>query len=454
MSTVSSKLRVACYYKDSASHNDLIQIIFICFLFIIGIPATHSGQLFEFESKLLLNSQGTGDVGDDLAPRIATDGYGTWISVWHSSEDLNGELGSDFDVLYSISVDVGSSWTSPSALNSEAGFDLRNEIAPAIDTDELETWSVAWTTSDTNEIFYSRSDDRGASWSSQQPISTSGIPTSKVELVYCGNLVWMMLWNQNDQIFGSRSDDNALTWSQGFLLSSIPPLGDPENQVGVLDCTPRGASDQDGNVIVLQPFRTFYPDISHSPNISNLYRTQTTNGGMDWTDPLEFIINVGARRNFEAHIKSDNLGRWMAVWSSNASVDPPTPPDPLVHAGISFDDGNTWSSMIITGEFDMAGPPVGAGYEMPRVVTDRQGVWLVVIQNNFPRAFVDLSQPSVVADEIRIGLAPDVATDRNGNWIIVWQDVSSQSEFDQDIYYSTGMKRNALSPDAVWQNYQ
>src|SRR5262249_50122490 len=46
-----------------------------------------------------LNSNAALDSGDDVLPRIATDGLGNWVAVWPSDDTLGGTIGPDNEIL-------------------------------------------------------------------------------------------------------------------------------------------------------------------------------------------------------------------------------------------------------------------------------------------------------------------------------------------------------------------
>ena len=54
----------------------------------------------------IFNSNGGGDTGSDLHPRIATDGLRKWLVVWSSNDTHGGTVGIDYDV-YMSSFDFG-----------------------------------------------------------------------------------------------------------------------------------------------------------------------------------------------------------------------------------------------------------------------------------------------------------------------------------------------------------
>ena len=59
---------------------------------------------------------------DSREPRIVSGGSGTWVALWAAREDPN-DFFAESDIMFSRSTDDGMSWSSASALNSNASTD-------------------------------------------------------------------------------------------------------------------------------------------------------------------------------------------------------------------------------------------------------------------------------------------------------------------------------------------
>ena len=120
----------------------------------------------------LLNSNATTDSGADRSSQVATDGQGHWVAVWQSEEDLGGVAGTDADIFVARSANNGASWTAPATLNSNASTDSGDDFDPAIATDSMGNWVVAWRSDENlggvagtdDDLFVARSTDDGATW--------------------------------------------------------------------------------------------------------------------------------------------------------------------------------------------------------------------------------------------------------------------------------------------------
>ena len=127
-----------------------------------------------WSTPVILNSNALSDSGQDLRPRLATDGFGAWLLVWDSNEDLGGALGSDRDVLFSRSTDAGLTWSAPTAIDfATASTDTGDELNPDLATDGTGSWTVVWETDEDLggtvgtdwDLVVSRSVDEGLNWS-------------------------------------------------------------------------------------------------------------------------------------------------------------------------------------------------------------------------------------------------------------------------------------------------
>ena len=91
-----------------------------------------------------MNSNGSGDSGQDQFPQITEDGQGNWISVWQSNEDLSGAGSADYDVFVSRSADSGATWTAPQLLDSNATTDSGNDSFPQVSVNSDGYYVAVW----------------------------------------------------------------------------------------------------------------------------------------------------------------------------------------------------------------------------------------------------------------------------------------------------------------------
>lgn len=205
-----------------------------------------------------LHSNAATDSRDDGSPSIASNGNGNLVAVWSSSENLGGTLGTDNDILFVRSSNAGATWTDPAPLDSAASSDADQDLLPSIATDGAGTFVTTWRSSEgsSDRIAFSVSSDEGASWGTRQLLPSQGGRTATGSSVQ-GNSdgVWMAVWDsrqvggdvfgQDTDIFYSTSLDHAATWSLPHPLNSTAYEDDYN------DSSPSLAHDKDGRWIAV-----------------------------------------------------------------------------------------------------------------------------------------------------------------------------------------------------------
>ncbi|MEX1195702.1 MAG: sialidase family protein [Dehalococcoidia bacterium] len=328
-----------------------------------------------------LNSNAATDVGDDTLPRLATDGAGTWVAVWRSTDDLGGTIGTDSDILVAWSSDGGATWTSPAALNSNAGTDVGNDDGPDVATDNLGNWVVVWSSSEDLDgtmgtdfdIFVARSTDGGATWTAPAVLnSNAGSDCCEISPGYdspptiitdgAGN--WVVAWHSNGdggttsndiEIRTARSTNNGATWTPvAFLNIATEP--------GFIDCcddsTPSMATS---NGVWVAAWLT--SPIGHGDDI---FVARSTDAGATWTDQINLTNNDGA--GAPPRLASDGAGNWVIVWMSDGDI----------HFVRSVDNGVTWTAEALLNNNAANDPTLD---RLPRVATDGGGNWVTVWQS-------------------------------------------------------------------------
>lgn len=91
----------------------------------------------------VLNTNASTDIGNDRDGQIDTDGNGNWIVVWRSTENIGGNIGTDWDILFSHSVDNGLTWTAPAVMNTNASTDTGDDGGPKALAEDVGNWVVA-----------------------------------------------------------------------------------------------------------------------------------------------------------------------------------------------------------------------------------------------------------------------------------------------------------------------
>ena len=218
-----------------------------------------------------LNANAAFDEGADSSVRIFPDGEANWVAVWRSTDDLEGTIGGDWDLLYARSTDGALSWTDPRPLSSNAGVDSALDYTFTLLTDGQGNWVAAWTSEDDlggtigedRDILFARSTDGGANWSDVQPLNSNAAvdirSDSSVWLGTDGMGVLVAAWNSADDVGGTVGED----WDILFARS--------------------------------------------------------TDGGTSWTEvePLNSNATIDSGNDISVKLATDGVGTWLAIWVSS-----------------------------------------------------------------------------------------------------------------------------------------
>jgi hypothetical protein len=193
---------------------------------------------------------------------VATDGLGRWVIAW--SRDETPALTSDKDVFLTLSDDAGTTWSSPIKLTDIDEDESGSAGAPSIATDGLGTWVVAFASSNSlaktvglkksfSDIMAVRSLDNAETWTTPVPINTSA-GRSKVSdfepvLAYDHTGTWIVGWTSDDTLDGTIGNDEDLLYSRASADCPMAPasgcfttLGSGRSRIKLDDGT--GARDK------------------------------------------------------------------------------------------------------------------------------------------------------------------------------------------------------------------
>lgn len=156
--------------------------------------------------------------GGAFAPRVAVDSTGAVNIVWGDTKDSLGKA------VFVRSTDQGASFTEPIDVSRSSGVAFDPEIA----VDSSDAINVVWqdTSPGTSVIMFSRSTDRGETFSDPKQVSTgTGVATeAAVATDSAGRLsvVWVDESTGSAEAYYSRSTDNGQTFSEPFNVSRFP----------------------------------------------------------------------------------------------------------------------------------------------------------------------------------------------------------------------------------------
>lgn len=203
-----------------------------------------------------LNSEFLTDIEDDRNPEVVGDGHGNWIVVW--SRFLPDQ--SNTDIWFSRSVDDGLNWSTAAPVHVTGN--LGDDRTPQVATDERGRWMVAWNSLDNfgqalghdGDGVFSISEDIGISWSNPTPISTSASTLNSswtYDIAFDKRATWFATWTQKDpdQSTPERDDTDLFVGRLYVPVESdcnCNGLPDDEDlaQDPTLDCDSNGLLDE------------------------------------------------------------------------------------------------------------------------------------------------------------------------------------------------------------------
>ncbi|MFQ5479382.1 MAG: sialidase family protein [Candidatus Binatia bacterium] len=349
-----------------------------------------------FNPSIPLNTNSASDAGADLHPSLAGDGQGNWVAVWRSDDTLGGSIGGDQDILVARSTSNGGSWTAPAALNSNAGGDTGADSIPTIVTDGLGTWIAVWESSDTLtgtvgndvDILFARSTDKGNSWTAVAPLNTNATTDSGDDsnpaLVTDGAGLWIAAWESNDLLDGSLaadsdilysvSLDSGVTWSPPQALNSLAAVdvgGDGSVHLGL-----------DANGTFLAVWESGENAGGAGTDV-DIMISRSVNNGATWSaqTALNGNATVDNRNDRNPRIATDSAGHWVAVWQSEDKLGGTIGIDRDILFATSSNAGASWSFPLALNSYAAVDP--GIDDRFPSIATDGNGSWVVVWESHY-----------------------------------------------------------------------
>jgi len=290
----------------------------------------------------------------DRQPHIFTDGNGVWIVMW---ESRGTEIGDNYDILYSRSVDNGASWSAPQILRTNVGTNEEDQRVHTA-TDSQGTWVTVWRSGEDLEnsigtdrdIVFSRSVDNGQNWNTPQPInSTAEIDGTtsdhRPDLFTDGQGVWVVVWfsgldiggaNTDYDIFFSRSEDNGETWTDTAILNSNATNTSDDWRPDVMT---------DGSGTWLAVWQS-YDNYQEAGSDWDIFFSRSTDDGENWSAVQHLNTNATSDTGEDARPSIVYIGNdtWITVWESDEDVNGSQATDDDILFSRSIDGGVTWSA--------------------------------------------------------------------------------------------------------------
>ena len=302
---------------------------------ILVSHSTNNGSTWAAPSPLNTNAET--DARDDLAPQLANDGAGNWVVVWHSNEDLGGTIGTDFDILVSRSSNNGSTWTPPVPLNTNADVDSGGDAFPQVTTDGLENWVAVWHSTDSlggtigtdADILVARSINKGTTWTAPSALNTNAGTDSggdfSPQVSTDGLGGWVAVWQSTDSLGGTigtdfdillaKSSDNGGTWTAPAPLHS-----NAATDTGV-DLGPQVTADGAGNWVALWRSNE---DIGGTNGTDfDILTSRSADNAASWSPPLPMNTTAASDTvdDLDPQTTTDEAGNWVTIWVGRVGTD-------------------------------------------------------------------------------------------------------------------------------------
>jgi len=419
---------------------------------VLVLPAQRAVALWT--APAALNANAAADSGDDYYPQVATDGSGNLVAVWTSWEDVDGVIGSDWDILVSRSTDNGATWTGPVPLNTNAATDSDDDYNPQVTTDSAGAWVAVWDSNENlggtigpdRDIVVSRSTDNGATWTTPVALDSNAATDSaddeypQVTTDGVGN--WVVVWHSYDTLAGtigmdvdllvSRSTDNGATWTVPMLLNTNAATdsgSDYHPQV-----TTDGATDW---IAAWGSNENLAGTVGTDADI---LASRSTDSGASWTAPTALSTDAVTDSGDDSwpHVITDGAANWVAVWESDDTLGDTIGPDWDILVSRSTDNGVTWLPPAAIN----SNAAIDSGDDSrPQVMTDGAGNWVAVWESmndlggtigpdrdilvsrstdNGATWTAPAAMNSNAATDSGDDSRPQVVADGAGKWVAVW----------------------------------
>jgi hypothetical protein len=353
-----------------------------------GTPA------YAWTAPAALNTNAATDSGVDRNSQVTTDGRGSWVAVWQSTDDLGGTIGTDFDILVARSTNNGATWTAPAPLNTNAATDSGWDEYPQVTTDGGGNWLAVWDSNENlggtigtdDDILVAGSTNNGATWTAPAVLNTNAATDSgadywpQVTTDGAGN--WLAVWDSNENLGGTiGTDDDILvagSTNNGATWTAPAALNTNAATDSGWDWEPQVTTDGGGNWLAV-----WCSNDDLGGTIGGDYDilvARSTNNGATWTAPAALNTNAASdsESDWYPEVTTDGGGNWVAVWWSNDSLGGTIGTDADILVARSTNNGATWTAPAALNTNAATDACEDAD---PQVVEDGAGHWVAVWQS-------------------------------------------------------------------------
>src|SRR6266566_1302469 len=344
--------------------------------------------------------------GTSYYAQIAVDSTGGINIVW-----LDNTPGY-YAVFFSRSTDGGATFSTPQNLSN----DPAGSSAPQIAVDSSGNINVVWQDNPPGnyQIFFTRSSDGGATFSAPMNISNdprgAGSPYMAVDSGGNINVAWVSSPTVVPYIISfSRSSDGGATFSTPIAVSSRPSY------------RPQVAVDSAGNINVA------WTEGFNGP--VDVVFSRSSDGGATFTAPK--VISGLSEAYLGLRIALDSKGNLYAVWD--------TQPFGNIYLSHSSDGGATFSYTAITNNTSGTGPQ---GQQIAIDSSDNINVVWNIFFSRSSDGGATFSTPQNLSNDLGNSYASQIAVDSSGNINVGWTD---NTPGNLDIFFTRSVSLSALS---------
>lgn len=285
-----------------------------------------------------LNTNAYTDNGTDARVCVVTDGNGTWVAAWDSVNDLGMGIGTDWDILYARSYDNGATWTDPRPLNPDAAKDRAKDLDMYVRlaTDGAGRWIAAWSKSD-------------VSWIGTR-IARAVDPGPGGSFVWTGNTSFPATGPIHPRVVFSPGNLYAparwlvVAYYRGSYIQTSSSTDDGLTwsqwqsaiAVGEYECAGHPEIAADANGNLVLVVDTCTPEYTKT--------SRSTDAGATWSPLAPLNPDPGPGSEWSGFVATDNEGSWVAVWCKSLGLAGILGTDPDILCSLSTDVGLTWSA--------------------------------------------------------------------------------------------------------------
>lgn len=281
---------------------------FLVLLFLFSnIMITHTQWLNDFR---LTNNPDSSLTSPNNARCIAALG-GTVHAAWFDNRDGN------YEIYYKRSTDDGAAWSSDMRLTTDNAVSQRPSIAVAGSFVHL-----VWNDRVSNEeIYYKRSTDAGLTWEANVRLTNNANLSMFPSVCVAGsviNVFWAETRDGNYEIYNKRSTDNGVTWSADIRLTNDG-----------------GTSIQSACAALGLIVHVTWNDNRHGPD--EIYYKRSTDAGETWSTDTRLTSNAGVSWFSSVDAAGNNV---MVSWVEQSDG------NPEIYSRRSTDMGVTWEPNV------------------------------------------------------------------------------------------------------------